>query len=201
MNNESKEVNDIFKEANLDDKIWLFFVRNSNFLLKFCVLLGITVLFWAALHVTHLRKIKKAEDAYSQLQTISDKENFIKKYKNLKLAGIVSLSLADEYLIERKYEAAKVEYARASKLLKRTILQPRALTGKAVAMYQMSDKLHAKELLQSVFRNKNCKASFRRYAAYILLHIASDEGDAEEKNVIEEELRQLNSQVTEKYSN
>jgi hypothetical protein len=166
----------IFEPVGLWSRLWLFCKKNSKLLLLIAAVLTCAFLFFTVERLYARHEVRNMQRDYVRLESNDDRELFVAKYAGYKLGGMVALALGDGYLENRDYGAAEVAYAKAAQILKPTIFFPRALTGRAVAMYHMGDPDGAEKLLESIIREKRFHQPFRGHAAYVLSVMLKTEG-------------------------
>lgn len=191
MKNNDNGLGEAFQSAELSDRTWLFFQKNSRTVLTVTaiVIAVAAMLCFQKLWSTH--EISNMEKAYASLKTREDRTHFIKKYKKYPLAGAVSLLLGDEYLEGLEYESAKAAYKNAGTILKHHLLFPRAVIGQAMAEYKSNNTTGAEKLLNSVIYNKKFDEVFRGNAAYALANILKNERKFEQLNSLVEDVNNI----------
>ncbi|MDR2628517.1 MAG: hypothetical protein LBC30_00765 [Puniceicoccales bacterium] len=175
MKNNDNGLGEAFQSAELSDRIWLFFQKNSKTVLIIAAtMVAIAVMFcFQKLWSNH--EIANMERAYASLETRKERILFVKKYKKYLLAGAVSLLLGDDYLESLEYESARSAYKNAGAILKHHLLFPRAIIGQAMAEYRLNNAAGAEKLLNSIIYNKEIDRAFRGNAAYILANMLKNE--------------------------
>ncbi|MDR3144135.1 MAG: hypothetical protein LBT64_01385 [Puniceicoccales bacterium] len=177
--NKNDGVADAFADADVGDRMWLFFRKNS----KTCCITLVTIVaaafFFLGLRIYSGIKITRMQRAYSSIATEEDRVNFLKKCGGGKLSGIVLLSVGNDHMADGKYELAKLEYKKAGKLLRNSILFPRAEINRAVATYKCGDFASAEKILHAVICSKIFDRSFASDAAHVLVTMMKDAGKAE----------------------
>ncbi|MDR1173278.1 MAG: hypothetical protein LBK24_00590 [Puniceicoccales bacterium] len=180
MKNNDDGLGEAFQSAELGDRIWLFFQKNSKTVLIItATMVAIAVMFcfqklWSNHEITNMKR------AYASLETKGDRTLFVKKYKKYPLAGAVSLLLGDGYLESLEYESARAAYKNAGAILKHHLLFPRAVIGQAMAEYRLNNAAGAEKLLNSVIYNKKVDGVFRGNAAYTLANMLKNERKSEQ---------------------
>ncbi|MDR1413335.1 MAG: hypothetical protein LBI56_00110 [Puniceicoccales bacterium] len=156
-------------------EMWLIRLQCVRRALPFIGLLVVSLVllfFFGQLYENH--RSSAMQKAYVQLQTRADRISFIEKYKNHKLAGIVSLMLGDDYLESGDYKLAELEYERAAKILKSTIVFPRTEMSRAVAIYKLGNVEKSEKLISGIIHSRNYDKIYRGNAAYLMVQMMLD---------------------------
>ncbi|MDR2779088.1 MAG: hypothetical protein LBB16_02260 [Puniceicoccales bacterium] len=180
MKNDDNSLSEAFRSSEMNDRIWLFFQKNSKIILvTTAIIVSIATVFgFQKLWQNH--EIANMQTAYASIKTKEDKILFVKKYKRYKLAGVVSLVLGDDYLENSEHELAKSAYKNAGAILKHDILFPRAVIGQAMTEYKSNNATAAGKLLNSIIYDEKFDRVFRGNAAYALANILKNEQKSEQ---------------------
>jgi hypothetical protein len=182
MKNNDNGLGEAFQSAELSDRMWLFFQKNSQTILVItATVVAIAVTFclqklWSNHEIANMKR------AYASLVTKEDRILFVKKYKKYPLAGAVSLLLGDDHLESLEYESARSAYESAGAILKHHLLFPRTVVGQAMAEYKSNNVAGAEKLLNSVIYNGKFDGVFRGNAAYVLANMLKNERKPEQLN-------------------
>lgn len=154
--------------VEFEDKVWLYWIRNKNFILgtvaaAFIIVIGVQG--WK-LYVAN--KNAKLASEYEAASTPSQLEEFAKDNSGTKLAGVALIQNADGAYAEGKYDQAQKFYAQAQKDLSKTVLLGRAKLGEAVCMYISGDKEKSESALKSLFDDASIAQTYRAQAGYLL---------------------------------
>lgn len=191
MDDRSSGVGEVFKGADVGERLWLFFHRNRSLFLSIAaaIVLFFAISFFGGLYSDY--KISQMRKEYAQLNTPEEKANFVGKYKGEKLAGVLSLALGDGHMASGNYAAAASEYGRACKILNGTILFPRATVSRAVAMYRLGDFDGAEKLLNAIIYDKKHGKVSRGNAAYALVAMLKDSENTEKLKPLAKDIHDL----------
>lgn len=170
---------DAFSCADIGDRVWLFFRENSRACYSALLIVAAVIIAAGLIGARSTTKISRAQRAYASIVTENDRANFLKKYGSTELGGLVLLALADEHLLAEKYERAKSEYAKAGKILRKSVLFPRTEISRAVATYGCGNFAAAEKILNSVILSKTFDKSFASDAACVLSAMMKDAGENE----------------------
>ncbi|MDR2777095.1 MAG: hypothetical protein LBB17_03590 [Puniceicoccales bacterium] len=192
MKNNDNGLGEAFQSAELSDRIWLFFQKNSKMVLIItAIMVAIAVIFcFQKLWTNH--EIANMERAYASLETKEDRTLFVKKYKKFMLAGAVSLLLGDDYLKNLEYESARSAYKNAGSILKHHLLFPRAVISQAMVEYRLNNVAGAEKLLNSVIYNRKIDGVFRGNAAYALANMLKNERKSEQLDSLLQDVSNIN---------
>ncbi len=176
------DVDDAFKEADIDDKMWLWWQKNRNFLIMLTV--G-TLLVVAGIESYKLFKRQSLEKMQSRYNNAAAEESsallmeFSEAYSGKPLGGAALLQVADEKFSEEGYSAAAMQYADAAESLKGTHLYGRAKLGQAVSLHLSGESDRAKPMLEELTNDAGVLLGLRSQAAYYLTLIAMQNDDLE----------------------
>ena len=154
--------------VEFEDKVWLYWIRNKNFILgtvaaAFIIVIGVQG--WKL--YTANRNAKLASE-YEAASTPAQLEEFAKSNSGTKLAGVALIQNADGAYAEGKYDQAQKLYEQAQKDLSKTVLLGRAKLGEAVCIYASGDKAKSESALKAVFEDATLAQSYRAQAGYRL---------------------------------
>lgn len=191
MKNSDSGVDEAFEAADFGDRLWLFFRKNSRFLSLSALGVVVCLLGFGTWRLCVNHEISKMRASYSKLRTLEDKIGFVNTYGKHKLAGVVSLAIADNYLSTGDYAAALSFYEAGEKILKSTLLLPRARIGMAEAMYKMDRFADAEKILNSIVYDRNFDRALRGNAAFVLAAMLDDINNSEKLSTLVKDLGNL----------
>jgi hypothetical protein len=180
MKNNDNGLGEVFQSAELSDRMWLFFQKNSKAVLIITATVIAVAMMFCFQKLWSNHEIANMGRAYASLITKEDRILFVKKYKKYPLAGAVSLLLGDDYLESLEYEFARSAYKNAGAILKHHLLFPRTVIGQAMAEYKLNNITGAEKLLNSVIYNRKIDRVFRGNAAYALANMLKNERKSEQ---------------------
>ncbi|MDR1435208.1 MAG: hypothetical protein LBI77_02285 [Puniceicoccales bacterium] len=178
MNTEnSKELNDAFKSADLNDKVWMFFAKYARALTSVAILALVVI---AIVVITVIGKgicQRSMKAAYLEAIRTGNKKDFAQKYISKPLGGIVFLELADEAYREKEYQRAAGYYHRAAVSLGGNIFKGRAAIGEGVALIKSGSQREGETVLGKTSEEKSYPALIRANAMYLLAASIYDRKD------------------------
>jgi tetratricopeptide (TPR) repeat protein len=165
--NSNEDLDDIFKSADLGDKVWLFFSKYSRMLISTMVVMGLILVL--ALVIIVGRSICKRSMKMAYLDAIQseNKECFAQKYVSNPLGGAVYLELGDEAYGKKEYKKAAQYYHLACIGLGETIFGGRAAIGESVSLIRAGLIQEGEEALRKITKKKYPKHVYGN-AMYLL---------------------------------
>lgn len=172
------KVDDAFEDADFDDKLWLWWQQNRNF-----ILIAAAVLIVGSIGIEGYKVIQK--QSYANMQsdynasaaTAAELEAFGKSNDDNPLGGFAFVEVADERFAEGAYFEAAELYAQAASALKGTLMEGRARNGQAAATYQNGNIDAAAAYFAQVADDATLVSAYRAEAAYhrALIHVERSE--------------------------
>ena len=154
--------------VEFEDRVWLYWIRNKNFILGTVAAAFIIVLGVQGWKLYTANKNAKLASAYEAALTPAQLEEFAKNNSGTKLAGVALIQNADAAYAEGKYPEAKKLYSQAQQNLSKTVLLGRAQLGEAVCIYISGDKAKGEAALKAVFDDETLAQSYKAQAGYLL---------------------------------
>lgn len=179
MKKSNNEIDAIFQSANMGDRLWLFFHKNTRKLILTFSIIACVILFFGVFSLLKSQYMHKTQKIYESISTDDDRISFIKKYPSSVLAGITALKVADKSFSLEDFSTAYDYYTAAYRALKHTILQHRAQIGQGLSKYQSGNTNDAKKILTAIVDDRNADVAFRSCAAYYLAAILQSNADAQ----------------------
>lgn len=165
-------VNAAFKEADFEDKMWMFWNDNKaaivgGSLLALFFVVGVQVLRWY-----QEDSVRSMQVAYAEASDPAQKLAFAEKYKDESLAGVALMEVADEKYNAGEFIEAAGLYATAVEALEEATAQGRALLGQGVALIRGGDVDGGKRVLNELVDSDDALQSFKAEAIYHLASLA-----------------------------
>lgn len=175
------QIDEAFKEAQFEDKVWLFWERNKGAVIgaiAAVIIVVIGVLAWNQLQQSKLRQLQ-AE--FSAAQTTEEQIAFAAANPSHPLAGIALLSAADHYYADEDFEQAAASYLNAAAPLHHNPeLYGRALIGAGIAQARLGDTSAALQHLRRAATDLKVADALRAEAHYHASVIERDLGETEQ---------------------
>lgn len=173
--------------VDFDDKVWLYWNRNKNFILftivaAFAIVIGIQG--WKMYKANSASAISAAYEAAATPEALAA---FAKEHAGTQLAGLALLQGADAAYASGKYADAQKLYSSASADLGGTVLFGRAKLGEAVSASSAGDAKGI-DMLKAVYGNSSIAQSYRAQAGYLCGLALENAGKAEEAKKIFKEV-------------
>ena len=166
-------VDDAFRDADVEDKVWLFWQRNKNLFYSIAIIAILAVVTVQGLDMYRTQQTNKMQAAYSQITDPTQRVEFAKDYADQPLGGVTFLELADHAYAKENYSAAAKNYKLAQAPLSGTIFESRAKLGYAMAEIKDGQSDKGIELLKELANNSHMLEAIRAEAAYNVALIAS----------------------------
>ncbi|MDR2981682.1 MAG: tetratricopeptide repeat protein, partial [Puniceicoccales bacterium] len=176
-----------FGQPDLEDRMWLFWIRNKVAIMGGGLLIVIGILGYIGWHAVGDFKLSSMQAEYQNIgEGVEAKLLFASKYEGHPLAGIAALDAADNLFKEKKYDESANAYAQARKSLAandnfQAAYAGRAILGVAFSKLNASDKEGAivafKELAKSASVMEAYPTAERAQAMYNLALIAVEKKD------------------------
>lgn len=170
-------VDDAFGEADIEDRMWLYWQKNRHLIIGGIVLALIAVLAVAGFRVYQEASHSRMQQAYASAQTEGDLLAFGKQYANRTLGGFALLEVADQAFEDGKFDEARGLYRQAATSLSGSAFGDRALLGAGIAAIKSGDKAAGEDILGDLGRRANALEAVRAEAAYYLALLAADRED------------------------
>lgn len=178
------EVDEAFKEAEFEDKVWL--VWNQN---KGAIVGGALAALLAVVGVQSYRwyqedKVVKMQAVYAEADDSQAKLAFAEDYSGEALGGIALLTVADEKYEAGEFSEAAVLYSQAAEALEESPVKGRALLGNAFSTIKAGDKEVGRASLNAVVDMDGLLESYRAQAIYHLCVLAVQDENFDEAKIL-----------------
>lgn len=170
-------VDDAFKEADLEDQVWLFWSKYKNTIIGSVVIVFLGVIGVEGYKLYQRNAVKSMQAAFSEADSANTLSDFGQQYAGTPLGGFAQLETADEKYREGDFAQAATLYKAATDSLVDTYLMGRARLGEAMSHYKAGSHDLAKNLLSSMSSDANILTSLRAEAAFNLAIIALGNDD------------------------
>ncbi len=174
-------VDDAFKEADIEDQVWLFWNKNKSTIIYLIIAIFIGVIAVEGYRMYQSSAVKSMQAAYGQAETPEALTSFGQEYAGQPLAGLALLQSADNQYKNGNYTAAAPLYKSAAESLSETYVQGRARLGEAMSQIQAGQTEQGKSLLTSLSGDSKALVAIRAEATFnlgILALSAEDFGGA-----------------------
>lgn len=144
-------VDDAFAEADLDDRLWLWWKRNGRSLVwGIALVLAVTVVV-ESVKVFQRQALTSMQDAYVEAGTAeAPLREFGEAHQSKPLGGAALLKVADQKYTEAAYSEAAALYAQAAPALSGTPLRGRALIGQGISLLRQDNTTAGVAVLKQV---------------------------------------------------
>lgn len=172
-----------FGQPDLEDRMWLFWVRNKTVILGLGVVLILGALGYIGWHAWSDHRLAALQAEYQALgDKPEDKLAFARANAGQPLAGIAALEVADQYFKDKKYPEAAGAYALARAnfpLADKTsaAFAGRALLGEAFSKLNGTDPTGGAAALTTLARTPAYPDAERAHALYTLALLAVEKKD------------------------
>ncbi len=173
--------------VEFDDKVWLYWSRNKNFIISMVVLAFAIVVGVQGWKMYQVKKADSLAAAFEAVSGVEGLENFAKQNSGTALAGVVLLEVADKAYKAGEYERAAKIYNQAVSELGSSVLKGRALLGAAVCEYSI-DSQKGILALKSIYGDVEVAQGYRAQAGYLYALGLSNSGKTGEAKAIMKEL-------------
>lgn len=175
------EIDDAFSEADIEDRVWLYWQRNKNFVIGATVvaILGVVgINTWRILQEKQLTALQTDYSAAigepAKLQAFGD------AHADDVLGGLALLDAADAQYADGNFDEAATLYARSLPALKDTVLSGRGRLGMGIAKIKAGQTAAGQSDLSTLFADSATLEAVRAEAAYTLAQLALAEGKRDE---------------------
>ncbi len=165
-----------FSEADVEDRLWLFWKRNWVSIIATVLLILVATLGVNAYRAWQQSSIADMQDAYLAATSPEGLAAFAKEYKGEPLAALATLQLADLAYNENRFDDAAALYDEAAKKLPVAQVAQRAQLGKAIALIR-AGKDDTAAALTALAQDAKISQGYRAQAAYQLALLALEKKD------------------------
>ncbi|MFA6287159.1 MAG: tetratricopeptide repeat protein [Opitutaceae bacterium] len=173
-------VDETYVAPNLEDRLAIFWAKNSKTVIAVFVLVVLAVLAKGGYDIYATQREKSIAADYAAATTDAKLKSFIAANVAHPLAGIAELRLADEAYAAGNYKDAQSGYVKAAAILGNTTFGQRARLGEASALIQAGKPADAEAALKPLLADLAVAKGIRAEAAYQLASLAVDAGRTDE---------------------
>ena len=171
---------DDFSNAELEDKVWLYWNRNkASIIFTVVAMFGIVLGTQYYRYATEQSRIER-QNAYLEADTPEEKAAFGAEHSSHALGGLALLEAADAEFTEGEYAAAAETYAKAAEALDGQILDGRARLGVAMSQILSGEKEAGMAQLETLSGSSEAPAAIRAESAFHLAVLYIEESQYEQ---------------------
>ena len=174
-----------------EDKLHVFWKKNRTAVLALCVLVVVGILGKGGWDYLAGKKELDVEKAYATATSSDQLKAFAAAHPNHTLGGIAQLRLADEAYTAGKSADAIAGYDKVIAVLKTGPLAARAQVGRALAKIQAGKGAEGATDLKQLANDASQLKAIRSEAAYHLMSLAVEGGNAAEAQKLSDQLMQI----------
>ncbi len=175
------EIDEAFKEAEFEDKVWLFWERYKTLIITGIIAAIVATIAVQGVRVYRDSRLATVQADFMAATTNEERIAFAKANSGHTLAGIALLEAADNRFADEAFSEAAPLYADAAKSLAQAPeLRARALLGHGVALARSGDRTQAVTILNGLFRDTTAADALRAEAAYHSAVITLEDGQPEQ---------------------
>lgn len=175
------EIDEAFKEAEFEDKVWLFWERNKTIIITGIIAAILATVAVQGVRIYQENRLAAIQTDFMAATTNEERIEFATANSGHPLAGIALLEAADDLYANDSFSEAAPLYADAATSFAQTPeLKARALLGQGVALARGGDRSQAVTILNSLARDTTAADALRAEAAYHAAIISLEEGQTEQ---------------------
>ena len=175
-------VDDAFQEADIDDRLWLWWQKNGRTLLYGLAAVALVIIGREVYQFSRERAVETMQDRFLKAAAAENEtplKDFGKANSDEPLGAFALLKAANAIYAEGEYSNAAMAYATAAEALETApVLRSRARIGQGMALVDAGDAERGLAILERVARDDTVLASLRAEAAFRLAMTAMNNGDA-----------------------
>lgn len=189
-----------FGQPDLEDRMWLFWVRNRGVIILSILLVIVATLGYIVWHAAGHYSQGARQAAY---QEAGDKPEaklaFARDYAGTVLAGVAALEAADVFYEAKEFSKASEAYALARTEVSvnepvEAVLAARAATGEAFSLLAAGKREPGKQALQQLAGNGKYPEATRGQAMYTLALLALEDKSLDEARRWLDQMDQVSAQ-------
>ena len=175
-----------FGQPDLEDRMWLFWVRNRSAIVGGAVLVIVAILGYIVWHAVGTYSLGAMQATYQETGAKPEaKLEFAKQYEGHALAGVAALEAADSFYKDKHFEKAAAAYVFAQKNFSpkvpvQSASMARALVGEAFALQASGKQEAGAAILQRLADDNRFPMADRGQAMYNLVLLALEKQSLEE---------------------
>lgn len=173
-------VDETYPALSFEDRLRLFWEKNSRGILVVCALVLALILGKGAYEVVSAQREKAIAADYAAATTDERLKAFVAEHEDHVLGGLAQLDLADKAYSSGNYAEARSAYDRAVAILKQDTFGQRARVGSAVSALQAGATEEGTAALKAIVSDLTLGALVRSEAAFHLATLAAANGDTAE---------------------
>jgi hypothetical protein len=173
-------VDENYLAPTFEDRLRLFWEKNSRAVLAACALVLVVILGKGAYEVIQARHQKGVAADYAAATTDDRLKSFIASHEGHVLGGLAQLRLADQAYAAGNFADARAGYAKAAGILKSDTFGQRARLGAAIAAVQTGANADGEAALKQISADLSLGKLIRSEATYHLASLAAMTGNAAE---------------------
>lgn len=173
-------VDENYLAPTFEDRLRLFWEKNSRGVLAACALVLLVILGRGAYQYYQSSQAKSAAAAYAAATTDDQLKAFVADHSGRELAGLAQLRLADKSYAAGDYTAARQAYDKAVGILKNDTFGQRARLGAAIAGIQAGSEAEGSVALKRIVEDISAGKLVRSEAAYHLAALSAGKGETAE---------------------
>jgi len=173
-------VDENYLAPTFEDRLRLFWAKNSRSVLVACALVLVVILGKGAYEFLAAQREKSIAAEYAAATSDDQLKAFIASHGNHTLGGLAQLGLADKAYSAGNYADARTAYERAAAILKTGSFGQRARLGAAVSAVQAGIASEGEAALKLISADLTLDKLIRSEAAYHLAALSSQAGNAAE---------------------
>lgn len=174
------EIDEAFKEAEFEDKMWLFWERYKTHIITAILAAIFATIAVQGIRVYQDSRIASIQASFMEATTSEQKIAFAAAHSNHPLAAIALLEVADELYAAESFNDAAALYADAIRSAANAPeLKARAELGQGVALARSGNRSQAMGVLNALAANPVAADSFRGEAAFHSAILALEDGQVD----------------------
>jgi tetratricopeptide (TPR) repeat protein len=182
------QVDETYPALSFEDRLHLFWTKNSKIILVGCVIIVTAILAKGAYDFLSARREKSIAADYAVATSDAQLKAFAAAHPTHTLGGLARLRLADEAYAAGRYADAHTAYTDATAALKATLFAPRARLGAAISLVLSGLEPAGTAALKTILSDVTLPAAARAEAAYTLASLALEAGRTDEAAKLIEQL-------------
>ncbi len=173
-------VDENYLAPTFEDRLRLFWAKNSRAVLAACALVVAVILGKGAYEFLSAQREKGIAADYAAATTDDKLKAFIASHSNHTLGGLAQLRLADQAYAAGNYAEARSAYDKAIAILKSNVFGQRARLGAAISAIQAGAATDGEAALKQLSADLTVDKLIRSEAAYNLAALAAQAGNTAE---------------------
>ncbi len=169
-------VDENYIAPSFEDRLALFWAKNSKSVLTVCVLVLLAVLAKGGYEIYVAQHEKDIAAAYAAASSEAQLKTFIAEHGTHQLAGVAQLRLADNAYAAGQFADAQSGYEKAAGVLGGTTFGQRARLGAAVSLLRAGKSAEGEAALKQLVGDLALIKGIRAEAAYMLAALATEAG-------------------------